>query len=59
MFDDINEIEKAIYTLKNDYDFKNLYQQYNATRQTLDLAIEALEYRKTQLIINRYKGEED
>ncbi|GEM_PF-2358873 len=52
MFDDINEIEKAIYTIKNDYDFKKLYQQHNATRQAIDLATEALEYRKLQLLLS-------
>jgi Zn finger protein HypA/HybF involved in hydrogenase expression len=50
----MSDAEKAIYTLKNDYDIKTLHKKYNATRQAIDLAILALE-KQTAKKIQRIK----
>ncbi len=39
----MNGIERTLYTLKNDYDLKNLYSEYYSIKQAIDIAISALE----------------
>lgn len=39
----MNDIEKALYTLKNDYDLNNLYSEYYSIKRAIDVAIAALE----------------
>ena len=39
----MNDIEKALYTLKNDCDLRNLYSEYYSIQQAIEVAISALE----------------